>query len=75
MDLHPEWEKPFYNVGQVAQLTCRSKWSIWEAIKEGRLKANKPGGVGDYLIALPDLKEWLRIPVEQTEQDDVAATG
>lgn len=48
------------SVFEAAKATGYSQRLIRKAIQFNRLKANRPGGIGDYRILREDLLAWLR---------------
>lgn len=62
------------HVTDAARMTGRSRQRIYEAIKNGKLKAYKPdfgqNRYGDMLIMVEDLEAWLRAnPVDYGNSD------
>jgi len=72
-ELAPSWERYAYPVDVAAQMICRSKYTLYEAIKRGDLRAVRTGPKGEMVILNEDLKAWLNLYPVQPEQDN--ATG
>lgn len=53
-------ERVAYSVREAARSTSYSEELIRKAIREGVLKASRPGGIGDLRILREDLVHWLR---------------
>jgi excisionase family DNA binding protein len=47
------------SIREAAKACDYSQSAITKAIREGKLKAVRPGGNGDYRIYVEDLKSWL----------------
>ena len=60
-------ERICYSVLEAAAATGYSETRIRKSIREGHLKAGRPGGKGDYRILTEDLKSWLRGEGEVTK--------
>ena len=61
-------ERICYSVAEAAEATGYSETRIRRSIREGHLKAGRPGGKGDYRILTDDLKSWLRGEGEVTKE-------
>jgi len=71
-DFVPKWEPYAVSVPVAAQMICKSRYILYDAIRAGTLPAVKPYPNADYSIIVDDLKKWIRGEFTQEQSDGAA---